>query len=79
LDYVNQRPVAVLVYEHRKHVINVYVWPNAVGGETTTRIQSHQGYQMLHWGEQGMTYWAVSDLNQDELAQFREVMHRPPA
>ena len=71
LDYVNQRPVAVLVYQHRKHFINVYVWPDATGDEATTRVQSRQGYQMLRWSERGMTYWAVSDLNQDELAQFR--------
>ena len=79
LDYVNQRPVAALVYQHRKHVINLYVWPTGVRDETPAREKSRQGYNVMHWTEQGMTYWAVSDLNRDELGQFRTTLQRPPA
>ena len=32
----------------------------------------------MHWTEHGMTYWSVSDLNQDELAQFRATLQRLP-
>ena len=78
LDYVNQRPVAALVYQHRKHVINLYVWPTGGRDEAPAREKSRQGYNVMHWTEQGMTYWAVSDLNQDELAQFKTTLQRPP-
>ena len=78
LDYVNRRAVAALAYQHRKHVINLYVWPTGGRDEAPAREKSRQGYNVMHWTEQGMTYWAVSDLNQDELGQFRATLLRPP-
>jgi anti-sigma factor RsiW len=71
LDYVNQRPVAALVYQRNKHVINVYVWPDAAQDQAAVQARSRQGYHMLNWRARGMAYWAISDLNQEELAQFR--------
>ena len=67
LDYVQQRPVAALVYQHRQHIINVYVWPSA-----PRRVQQsqHQGFQVLRWTQEGMMFCAVSDLNSQELADF---------
>jgi len=29
-----------------------------------------QGYQVIHWSDAGMTFWAVSDLNEKELMTF---------
>jgi anti-sigma factor RsiW len=34
------------------------------------RIETVQGFNIRHWSERGLTYWAVSDLNADELADF---------
>ena len=76
LDYVNERPVAALVYQHRKHFINLYVWPTAAHSEAPMQAKSRQGYNITHWAEQGMTYWAVSDLNQEEIAQFQDKLRR---
>lgn len=70
LDYVNYRPVAALVYRHRLHVINLFVWPGGNGHEQKPRTFTRQGYNLLHWAQGGMEFWAVSDLNEAELKQF---------
>ena len=68
LDYMDGRQVAALVYRHRQHVINLFIWPE--GGEEASRTASQQGYNLLYFKHGGMEYWAVSDLNQAELKDF---------
>jgi anti-sigma factor RsiW len=70
LDYLDNKKVAVLVYQRRQHIIDLFVWPSAAGAEATARAQALQGYHLLHWSQAGMTYWAVSDLNPTELQEF---------
>jgi len=70
LDYLDKRPVAALVYEHRKHVINLFVWPSADDADARVKMATRQGYHAFHWVQAGLTYWAVSDLNGDELRDF---------
>jgi anti-sigma factor RsiW len=68
LDYLNDRPVAALVYQRRKHFINLFIWPSDSGSGQKTVMR--QGYNLLHWAQSGMSYWAVSDLNSTELQDF---------
>ena len=71
LDYIANRPVAVLIYQRRKHVINLFVWP-AANSDTKPAVQVRQGYNLIHWTKSGMMFWAVSDLNLAELQQLAE-------
>jgi anti-sigma factor RsiW len=73
LDYLEQRPVAALVYQHKAHPINLFVWP-AKAGDDAPKSASRLGYNLLHWTRGGLSYWAVSDLNSGELAQFRDML-----
>jgi anti-sigma factor RsiW len=76
LDYLDGRPVAAVVYQRRQQVINLFVWPAEGGAETGPEAQTRQGYHLVHWTRGGMTYWAVSDLNPDELQTFARLLRR---
>jgi anti-sigma factor RsiW len=70
LDYVDGRPIAVVVYQRRKHVISVFLWPNRANEETQPRRETRQGYHLIQWSGAGMNHWVVSDLNLTELNEF---------
>jgi anti-sigma factor RsiW len=74
LDYVDHRPVAVLIYQRRKHLINLFSWPAMQDSSAPPNAMTRQGYHLLSWSNSGMTYWAVSDLNETELREFVELM-----
>ena len=70
LDYIGNRAVAALVYQHRQHYINVFVWPSTGASDASERALVRQGYNLINWTNAGMNYWAISDLNLAELQQF---------
>lgn len=74
LDYVHQRPVATLVYRHSKHLVNLYLWPDPARGNAPTTVNSRQGYHLIHWTANGMTYWAVSDVDVAELQALVKIL-----
>jgi anti-sigma factor RsiW len=73
LDYVHGRPVAALVYQHRKHWINVFTWPQE-GKESVRSPRTQQGYHVIRETHGGMAYWIVSDLNAEELSTFARLL-----
>lgn len=74
LDYLDDRPVAALVYQRRGHFINLFIWPSVHDSEEAQ--EKRQGYNLLHWTRSGMTCWAVSDLNRGELQQFVQLIQK---
>jgi mycothiol system anti-sigma-R factor len=74
MDYIGERDVATLVYQRRKHFINVFVWPDPNGSNSTQVIKSQQGYNMIRWSHGGFQFWAVSDVNGADLAQFVQLL-----
>ncbi len=74
LDYLADRRVAALVYKRRLHVVNVFLWPAAGASATEPRLRTINGYNVASWTAQGMTYWAISDLNASELLQLPALM-----
>lgn len=70
LDYVDNHTAAALVYNRRKHVINLFLWRTPGAADGAPRTLTRQGYHLIHWTDGGLTYWAVSDLNEGELHEF---------
>ncbi len=76
LDYMDGRPVAALVYQRRLHYINVFIWPAKANQSEAATQQTRQGYNMIHWSKDGMTFWAASDLAMDELQGFVAMLQK---
>jgi anti-sigma factor RsiW len=82
LDYVDGEAVAAIVYKRRKHLINLFVGPRLVAAARGAKTAMIQGFNVYHWTQDGLGFWAVSDISADELAEFsREIGDaiRPPA
>jgi anti-sigma factor RsiW len=69
LDYLDNRAVAALVYKRRQHTINLFLWPSS-NPDSAPRFVSIKGFNVVHWTRSQMAYWAVSDVNAADLAQF---------
>ena len=74
LDYVGDRRVGVLVYRRRQHSIDVFVWPNSAGNHGAGRVAMRKGYTLVTWTRQGLTYWAISDLDAGELNTLQRLL-----
>jgi anti-sigma factor RsiW len=77
LDYVDSRPVAAVVYGRRQHMISVYSWPASAAEARGPATSDARGYHLVTWTSAGLTYWAVSDLNRDELTTFVRLFTTP--
>jgi anti-sigma factor RsiW len=70
LDYLDDRPVAALVYKRQQHVINLFVWPAPSGAARPESAVTRHGYNLVQWTSAGITYWAISTLNAPEMEAF---------
>jgi mycothiol system anti-sigma-R factor len=73
IDYIDQRPVAALVYEHGKHPINLFVLPASTTKLGRSEDFAEHGYNVVHWTHGDMSLWAVSDLNLTDLKDFKRL------
>jgi anti-sigma factor RsiW len=75
LDYLTDRTMAALVYRRRQHIVNLFTWP-ADSAPATESHFSRNGYNVVHWTNGAMTYWAVSDIAIAELEQFKSLYEK---
>jgi anti-sigma factor RsiW len=69
LDVLDHRNVAALIYQRRKHFINLFIWP-ADADALHGALYNKDGYHALGWTKSGMNYLAVSELGEKELRDF---------
>jgi len=70
LDYIDGEPVASIVYQRRKHIINLFVAQHLGARQARPEQETIQGYNIRHWSEAGLDFWAVSDIAPEELEEF---------
>jgi anti-sigma factor RsiW len=70
LDYIDGKAVASIVYRRRKHVINLFVIQAAASADHGAKLDTMQGFNIRRWSTQGLEFFAVSDVNADELQEF---------
>jgi anti-sigma factor RsiW len=73
LDYVDGHRAAVIVYRHDKHVINLFAWVSA-GADEGFHEEARQGFNVVTWRRDGIRYYAVSDVESDQLAAFAHLV-----
>ena len=70
LDYVDGAPVAAVVYQRGKHIINLFVARRLGAEQPGMKVASIQGYNVRHWSDAGLDFWAVSDIEADQIDEF---------
>jgi len=73
LDYLDNHSVAALVYQRRKHFINLFIWPRTPGTSEAQKTVTREGYHLLHWVDADFNYWAVSDVSEADLQNFKQL------
>jgi anti-sigma factor RsiW len=70
LDRVAGRRAAALVFSRGPHTINLFIWPGA--GPPSPTLETKDGYNLVHWGEGGLEFWAVSDADAGAMTGFQQ-------
>jgi len=70
LDYLVGHTAAAMVYRRAQHVIDLYAFDGTDLPTGLVPSGSRDGYNFIRWTDGGMTFWAVSDLNAQEMDQF---------
>jgi anti-sigma factor RsiW len=68
IDVIDRIAVPTLVYRHRQHLISLTAILAA--GANTPQRQTIAGYNVIAWSDNGVRYWAVSDLSARDLDSF---------
>ena len=77
LDYLYERPVAAVVYQHRGRPINLYMWPAQKDETTPIEHLADEGFNIVLWTSAGVAFCAVSSLTAEDLLSFTKEFASP--
>jgi anti-sigma factor RsiW len=75
VDTVDDRRVAVIVYQRGEHRVDHYVWPTAAA-DTAAQVSVMDGFRVAQWTRGGMAHRLVSDLGEQELQVIVEACYQ---
>jgi len=73
VDVVGARTVPTLVYARRKHIISLTAVPASGKANSGPKISVDNGYNIVQWTANGVSYWAVSDVSATDLDEFAKI------
>jgi anti-sigma factor RsiW len=73
IDYVASQRVAVLVYGHGRHLIDVFLLP-ATADDLQEMPRVLQGYRLATIRVQEQPMWIVGDIDEQEFARFKNLL-----
>jgi anti-sigma factor RsiW len=68
IEHVRGNVAATLAYTHNRHVIDLFIWPSAEQQAPARSLR--RGFNVVRWADGSMQYWAVSDMDRDEIETF---------
>ena len=77
LDQVADKPSAAVVYQLRKHVINLFVWRAVDQTPDEIITSSVRGFSVATWANGGLRFAAVSDVDGRDLTRFAQLIRAP--
>ncbi len=79
IDVIDGTPVPALVYRVRAHLISVIAVPMLDHRDEAPARRSVNGYNLVRWVNDGVAYWAVSDVAAGDLEKFARLFQAAPA
>lgn len=76
MDVIGGRSVAAIVYKRRLHSINLFVRPRQPGVLLHDKALEDASFQLSHWAKGELEFWAVSEIDAAELAEFSAAYRR---
>ncbi len=69
LDAIGGKMAAAIVYRRRAHIINLFASPAPTKGRPAV-TETVNGFNIRRWSIEGVSLWAISDINATELEEF---------
>jgi anti-sigma factor RsiW len=78
LSYINQMPMAELLFRLRQHQLSVFVFQKAESnGDCNNIQQSEHSFHVRAWSSDGLCYTAVGDVDAADLNALATLMKAP--
>lgn len=71
IEHVRGNTVATLAYARDLHMIDLFIWPSDMKIDPVHGV--NRGFNIVHWSDGSMQYWAVSDVEGAELQRFAQL------
>jgi anti-sigma factor RsiW len=73
IDVINKVAVPTLVYSRRRHIISLTAVSFSNGEPLPGSVGQVNGFNIISWRKNDNVYWAISDLNENELKAFAKL------